>query len=101
MNTQLPVWLQSSQDPSAVANKVKGAILLASSAIIFFAAVLLHITLSATDIVTLSTELGGVAGAIWTIYGFVLHIITWISTVKGHTTPVVVPVDSQDQPIQQ
>lgn len=82
METQLKAWLQSSQDPTEVANKVKGAILLASSAIIFGAALFFHITLTANDILTLSTEVGGVAGGIWMIYGCVLNIVTWFGSVK-------------------
>ncbi len=78
MNTQLPAWLQSSQDPTVVANKVKGVILLGSSIIIFTAASFFHIQLSATDVVSLATEVGGVAGAVWTIYGAVLNLVTWL-----------------------
>lgn len=88
--TTLPSWLQSSQDPTQVANKVKGFVLLLSSMIIFFAASFLHIQLSATDVTALATELAGVAGAVWTIYGFVLNVITWFGKLpKGKS--VVVP----------
>lgn len=91
---QLPVWLQSSQDPTEVANKVKGAILVASSLIIFGAAQFFHLTLSANDIVSLATELGAVAGAVWTIYGFVLHAITWLGKSKSGEGVIAVPPDS-------
>jgi hypothetical protein len=77
---QLSSWLQSSQDPTEVANKVKGAILLCSSLIILLASQFFHIQLSANDVITLGTELGTVAGAVWTIYGVVLHFVTYLGT---------------------
>lgn len=79
---QLSSWLQSSQDPTQVANKVRGAILVASSIIIFLAAAFFHVTLSANDVVSAATEIGAVAGAVWTIYGFILHVVTWFGTKK-------------------
>lgn len=79
---ELKSWLQSSQDPEQVANKVKGIILLSSSAIIFFAAQFFHLQLTAADIITLSTEIGGIAGTLWTIYGIILHIVTWFGSVR-------------------
>lgn len=88
MKFTLPSWLQSSQDPSQVANKVKGAILFASSAIIFFAAIFFHIQLSANDIITLGTELGAVAGAVWTIYGSILHLVTWWGSLPKSKAPI-------------
>lgn len=75
----LPTWLQSSQDPTEVANKVKGAIVVASSAIIYGAAHVFHITLTADDITTLATEISGVIGAVWFIYGIVLNLITFFA----------------------
>lgn len=74
--------LTSSQDPNAIAQKVKGTILLASSLIIFFASRFLGITLTASDIVTLATELSGIAGAVWAVYGSVLHLVTLFAEVK-------------------
>jgi hypothetical protein len=88
MKNQLQGWLSSSQNPDQVANKVRGAILVASSLIIMGAAYLFHITLSASDIVTLATEIGATAGAVWTVYGVVLNIITWIGTVRSSGVPV-------------
>lgn len=82
METTLAAWLQSSQDSTQVANKVKGAILAASSLIIFFGAQFFHIQLSANDVITLATEIGTLAGAIWAIYGCILHLTTWAGTVK-------------------
>jgi hypothetical protein len=85
---QLQNWLSSSQDSTQVANKAKGVILFASSFIIMGAAYLFHITLSASDIVTLATEIGATAGAVWTVYGVVLNIITWVGTVRSGGVPV-------------
>lgn len=82
MDTKLKGFLQSSQDPTVVANKIKGLILAASSIIIFFAAQLFHITLNGNDVVTIATELSTIAGAIWAVYGCVLNIVTWWGTVR-------------------
>lgn len=77
---ELKNWLQSSQDPTQVANKVKGVVLAASALIIFFGAALFHITLSAGDVIALGTELGGVAGGVWAVYGGILHLVTWLGS---------------------
>lgn len=79
---ELKGWLQSSQDPTQVANKVKGLILMASALIILVAGQVFHITLTANDMVSLATEIGTIAGAVWTIYGCLLHLTTWLGTVK-------------------
>lgn len=75
-------WLQSSEDPTQVSNKVRGFVLLFSSVIIFMAAAFFGIRLSSDDIITFASGLGAVAGSIWTIYGFVMHFITWLSGLK-------------------
>lgn len=80
---ELRTWLQSSQDPTQVANKVKGVILALSAGIIFLAAQFCHITLTANDVVQLATEVGTIAGAIWAIYGAVLHLVTWLGSIKA------------------
>lgn len=67
--------LTSSQNPEEIANKVKGTILAFSSIIILLAGHLLHLQLTASDMISLASELGTVAGAIWAIYGFGLHAI--------------------------
>lgn len=79
---QLQSWLQSSQDPEQVANKVKGVILGASAFIIAIAAAFFHITLSAQDVITLATDISMVAGAIWFIYGLILHGVTYFGRVR-------------------
>lgn len=82
MDGQLMYWLQSSQNPDEIANKVKGAILAASSIIILVAMNIFHISLNASDVATLSAEVGTMAGAIWAIYGCVLNLVTWLGTKK-------------------
>ena len=67
--------LTSSQNPNEIANKVKGAILLFSSIIIYIAAKVFGLTLSANDVISLATEIGAVSGAVWAIYGSALHLI--------------------------
>ncbi len=81
MDTELKGWLQSSQDPSEVANKVKGVILMGSSIVIAIAARLMHVTLSPADMLSFATDMGTIAGAIWAVYGAGLHLITWWGTV--------------------
>ncbi len=75
--------LSSSENPEVLAQKVKGAILLASSVIIFFASKVLGITLTAADITSLATQLGGVAGAIWMVHGVILNIVAVIAEKKS------------------
>lgn len=79
---ELKGWLQSSQDPTVIANKVKGLILMGSAFVILLAGQFFHITLTANDMVSLATEIGTIAGAVWAIYGCVLHLVTWLGTVK-------------------
>jgi hypothetical protein len=81
MENELKGWLQSSQDPTQIANKVKGVILLASSFIIFFVGHFFHITLTAEDVLSLGSELGAIAGLLWAVYGGILHFVTWWGTV--------------------
>lgn len=84
METQLVSWLQSSADPTGqtLATKVKGAILALSSVIILIAAQLFHIQLSANDMITLSTEIGAVAGAVGIVFGAIQQLVIWAGTVK-------------------
>lgn len=72
----LPNWLQSSTDPTQVSSRVTGIVIGASSIIMFLAARFFHITLSADDMVSLASELGALAGAIWTIKGFIIWVLT-------------------------
>lgn len=83
MEPKLRGWLQSSQDPTEVANKVKGIILGFSALIILLAASIFHVTLSAGDVISLASEFGIAAGGIWAVYGAILHLITWLGTVKS------------------
>lgn len=82
METTLKGWLQSSQDQTAVANKVKGVILALSGIIILLASQFFHIQLAANDVVTLASEVSTVAGAVWAIYGVILHVVTYVGTKK-------------------
>lgn len=75
-------WLASSQDPTQVSNTVKGAVLSVSALIIFFAAQFLHVTLSANDVISLATEAGTLAGAIWFFYGLLFKGVVYAGTVK-------------------
>lgn len=82
MQRRLYGAIASSQDPSQVANKVKGVILALSSVIIFFAAQAFGLHLTANDVATLATEVSGIAGAVWAAYGAILHLVTWLGSVK-------------------
>ena len=81
MERRLYGALASSQDPSQVANKVKGVILALSSIIIYVASQVFGLQLTASDVATLATQVSAVAGAIWMVYGAVLHLVTWLGTV--------------------
>jgi hypothetical protein len=59
----------SSDNPDEISKRVKGVVLALSSVIIYFAASLFNITLTASDMVGIATQLGMVAGAVTTIYG--------------------------------
>jgi hypothetical protein len=72
----LASFLQSSQDPSQVANKVKGAILAVSSIIIFLAGQLFGVTLTSNDVLDLATQIGTIAGLVWSLYGVILAVVT-------------------------
>lgn len=67
--------ITSSQNPDQIATRVKGIVLALSSIIILVAGQLFHITLSANDVVSYATELGAVAGAVTTLYGFGMWIM--------------------------
>lgn len=82
MERRLYGALASSQDPSQVANKVKGVILALASVIIFAASQFFGLHLTADDVATLATQVSAVAGAIWAVYGGVLHLVTWLGTVQ-------------------
>lgn len=74
--------LTSSQNPEEIANKVKGAVLLSSSIVIFLVSKLSGIELTVNDMTDVATSLGAVAGAIWAIYGTILHLIAWFYEIK-------------------
>lgn len=67
----------SSQDPTEIANTVKGIVLALSSVIVFTVAQFMHITLSANDVMSLATDLGTAAGAVWTVYGLILKLVVF------------------------
>lgn len=70
--------ITSSQNPEEIATKVKGIVLMFSAIIPFIAARFFGVTLSANDVVSLSTEIGAMAGLMATIYGTGLHILALI-----------------------
>lgn len=80
---KLAGWAASSQTPDQVSARIKGIILALSSVIIFLAAQLFGIQLSANDIVALSTEIGMIAGAVWTIYGGGVALVSWFATIRN------------------
>lgn len=79
MENTLKTWAQSSMGATQVANTIKGLVLATSSVIVLVAAQFLHITLSATDIANLATNIGIVAGAIWTIFGLVMKLVMFFA----------------------
>ena len=83
MERQLAGWAASSQDPTVVANKVKGAILALSGVIIFIAAYLFNVTVTPDDIVQLAAIVSTMAGISWSLYGAILHFVTWVATIRA------------------
>lgn len=78
----LKSWLQSSADPTTVSNTVRGAILSISAIIIFVAAQLFHVQLSANDVLSLATEVGTLAGVMWFFYGLLMKGVIYAGTVR-------------------
>lgn len=76
----LKAWLASSQNPEEVSNAVKGAVLSVSALIMFFAAQFLHVTLSTNDVISLATEVGTLAGALWFFYGLLFKGVMYAGT---------------------
>lgn len=79
---QLAGWAASSQSPEEVSNRIKGVVLMFSSVIIFVAAQFFHLQLSATDVVTLATELSAIGGLLWSLYGAGVALVTWFATLQ-------------------
>lgn len=75
MEKKFGSW-SSSQNPEELANRVKGIVVASSSIIIFIVARIFHVTWTPNDVLSLATEAGTVVGAIWTLYGVGLAIIT-------------------------
>lgn len=91
-NTNVPSYMASSVDSTQVSSRVTGAVLAFSSIIILLAGQFFHVQLTATDIISYATELGAVAGAVWTLKGAII----WIMTKFGKKPTVVIPVVNVD-----
>ena len=72
--------IASSQNPDEVANKVKGGILAASFLIIFVVGQVFHVELTPNDVLTVATQIGGIAGVAWSLYGMILHLVTYFGS---------------------
>lgn len=70
-------WLQSSQNPSQVANTVRGAVLAATGALLLGAR-LLNLPFTEADIVELAAQLGAVVGGIWFLYGLLMKLVMFL-----------------------
>lgn len=75
--------LTSSQNPEEIANKVKGLVLVSSSVVIFLASKLFGIELTVNDMTDVATSLGATGGAMWAVYGGILHLIAWFYKVRN------------------
>ena len=73
--TPLIPFFASSQNPTQVSTTVTGAIVACSTIIIALAAQFFHITLNATDVVSLGEGLGLMAGSVWFVVGLVHKVI--------------------------
>ncbi len=85
MENQIKTWAQSSQDPTQIANTIKGFVLMGSGIIIYLFATFFHITLTGDDVVNLATDFGTLAGALWAVWGIGMKIVSWFVIVK---TPI-------------
>lgn len=79
-NKKLGAIWASSSNPEEISNRVKGIVLALSSIIILVAAQFFKIQLSAGDVVSLATQLGTVAGLVWSLYGGVLALIRFFGS---------------------
>jgi len=79
-NRKLSGFLASSSNPEEISNRVKGLVLAFSSVIIFAAAQLFGVQLSAGDVVSLATQLGAVSGLLWSLYGALLALIRFFGS---------------------
>lgn len=70
--------ISSSTNPTEIATRVKGIVLALSSVIILVASQFFNITLTSNDIITFASELGAVAGAITTLYGAGMWLLSKI-----------------------
>lgn len=75
-NKTYPALLASSMSSDQVSTRVKGIVLTLSSIIILFVGHFFGISLKPNDIMELATQLGMVSGAIWTIFGFIMRVIS-------------------------
>lgn len=81
-NKKLAGWAVSSQKPEEISNRIKGVVLALSALIIYFAANLFGIQLSAGDVAELASLLGMMGGAIWGVWGAGMALVQWVATVK-------------------
>lgn len=73
--TQIPALLQSSQDPTQVANTVKGLVL-GLSGIVLTIAQVKGWTITASQVTVAATEVGAAAGAIWALWGLGMKVLS-------------------------
>lgn len=76
MENQIPSYMQSSTDATAVSSRITGAVIALSGVIILFAQQLFHITLTSVDVISLASELGVMGGAIWALKGGIIWFMT-------------------------
>jgi len=74
--------IRSSTDYTQVSATIRGAIIAASSIIIFFASQFFSVALTSNDVVTLATELGTVGGAIYFLYGLIKKVVVHFGRVQ-------------------
>lgn len=72
--------IASSQNPDEIANTVKGIVLSLSAIIILVGQQFFHIALSANDVLSLGTEAGIAAGAMWTMYGLGMKLVVYFGS---------------------
>lgn len=74
--------LASSSDPTGatLSNTVQGIVVVLSAVVPFIALQYFHVTITASDISTLVTEIGALVGVVMTIRGLILKVINTFGT---------------------
>lgn len=77
------ISLSSSTDPEKLATTVQGGILALSSVIIYLAGSFFNINITAGNVAEMAGLVGGLIGAVATVFGLLRKIVAWYTEVKA------------------